>query len=53
MNILWFLIPIAFALSSLFLAFFINSVYKGQYDTIDTDAQLPLSDPDLKSQPPG
>jgi cbb3-type cytochrome oxidase maturation protein len=44
MNILWFLLPLAFALSGLFLMLFLRAVNRGDYDTLDRDSRLPIDE---------
>jgi cbb3-type cytochrome oxidase maturation protein len=44
MNMMFFLLPLALCLSALFLWFFIRSVHQGQFDHLDEDQLIPLSE---------
>ena len=51
MNMIWFLLPLAMALSGLFLFFFLSSVFRGDYDDLNRSERLPFETED-NSQPP-
>ncbi len=42
MNVLYFVIPLALLLGLFFVGAFLYSIYKGQYDEIDSHAQRML-----------
>lgn len=52
MEIMWFLIPMALILGAIFLALFIWSTKKGQYDDMDTPAlRMLLDDKNINTNP--